>query len=723
MSQSSRIGQTYGDYEVLDPLGQGGMGEVFRAHQKSLKRDVAIKFISQKKYHDELNRKRFLREIRACSALQHPNIIKIYDYGEQGGDIFLVMEILEGKALEEYIGDAAGGLPPEFVTKVMDDLLSALTYMHPIGYVHRDIKPANIFLTRFNRAVLMDFGLVKTSGDSQLTRTGKMVGTPRYLPPEVLMGEVADHRGDLFQVGLVMIECLLGELPFRQRDMLAYVKGDKAELPIDVEKLFPGRPDNLRQFLKNALSIEVESRYQDTQEMLDDLRRLRDDKPVEPLRPVDASGFPRVFPDLVVTRDFQKRFQFRKYVSKDTLITVVQAVESDSNRVIEITFLSPRLKRSIKDQKSLLRELKLLEEMKSAHLSLPREVGRLGEVLYLVHPAPSETRLHEFLQVDPTYPAPVVAALLMQLIRSLRSLHQAGLAHGYLGPSTVALSPGGRVTLVGPELGVLHRHSLMGERTLTAVGLSYFSAPELLEGQIPAVTSDLYSLGALGYRLLTGSFAEPWGPEPGGASKRRTEMPPAEDPFEKLLLRLIARDPGRRGPDLDELERELATHLGARELESTVADGLGTVRDREIVKNQGPGRVLDGGAPSPRARLAAMLLAVVLSLICIYLVTMLEKPIGPPEDLQFTPQDSSVEIRWRSERPYPTVIELGKDRQSLETIRLEGEPTDEHRVVVDTLVPETRYVFRVLGPDGSPSILYSFETTARKKVTGSPSPR
>ena len=126
LPSGTRVGRVYGDCEILATLGKGGMGEVYRAVQRSLERTVAIKFISQEKYTDEVNRKRFLREIRACSALQHPNIIKIYDYGEHEKDIYLVMELLEGEPLERFIDRAPEGLPRDFVIKVAEDLLEAL---------------------------------------------------------------------------------------------------------------------------------------------------------------------------------------------------------------------------------------------------------------------------------------------------------------------------------------------------------------------------------------------------------------------------------------------------------------------------------------------------------------------------------------------------------------------------------------------------------------------
>lgn len=289
-----RIGQTYAGYEILAPLGAGGMGEVYRAHQKALNRDVAVKFISEEFCSDENIRRRFLREIRAASTLSHPNIVKLYDSGEQDKDIFLVMEFLDGKPLETFIQKAPRGLPCDFALKVVEDVLEALAFMHPRGFIHRDIKPANIMLTRFNRAVLMDFGLVKIAEDSQITRTGKLVGTPRYLSPEMLMGGTCDHRSDLYQVGLVLCEAVCGRIPFKQMELLEYLKGESSVPPRTPQDIKPDLDAPIAQLINNALGIPLDERYQEAREMLEDLGRAREGTTVSRLIANQGPRSPRV---------------------------------------------------------------------------------------------------------------------------------------------------------------------------------------------------------------------------------------------------------------------------------------------------------------------------------------------------------------------------------------------------------------------------------------------
>ena len=182
-------------YELGELIGRGAMGEVYRATQASLGRQVALKILPDHLYANPDFRERFVTEARIAARLQHPNIVSIFDVGEADGVTFIAMSLVEGQSLDQRI---EGGLTFSFIENVLRQLASALDYAHDQGFLHRDVKPGNVFITPDSRVLLMDFGIAKAmDGNSNLTTPGFLVGTPKYSAPETIRGERIDRRGDL----------------------------------------------------------------------------------------------------------------------------------------------------------------------------------------------------------------------------------------------------------------------------------------------------------------------------------------------------------------------------------------------------------------------------------------------------------------------------------------------------------------------------------------------
>ena len=274
-----------GKYEVVKLIGRGGMGTIYQARDSVLERSVALKVVSSLEVTPEL-RTRFFREAQACARLSHPNIVTIHDMGEDGGRLFIVMELLEGEELRQLIARRA---PLELEEKltVLRQLCDGLSFAHQKGIVHRDIKPANIFLVRNGRVKILDFGIaqiaaVATQGD--LTRTGMIMGTLRYMAPEQVRGR-ADHRSDIFSVAAVAYELLGGRPPFTGQDPLQILEQLRTEVPPPLAELEPSLPPELSTIVERGMQKDPENRFADLGQMAQQLELVRRKLAAEPKRP------------------------------------------------------------------------------------------------------------------------------------------------------------------------------------------------------------------------------------------------------------------------------------------------------------------------------------------------------------------------------------------------------------------------------------------------------
>src|SRR2546422_2720417 len=211
------LGQTISHYKILEKLGEGGMGVVYKAQDLKLDRAVAVKFLPTHLSASAENQSRFMQEAKAAAALNHPNILGVYEIDDQDGSLFFVMEYIEGKTLKSHIADqrSSMGIPTRQALEWTVQIAEGLRAAHDRNIVHRDIKPENIMISTDGKVKIMDFGIAKLKSNSGLTKTGTSLGTLSYMSPEQAQGIAADHRCDIWSLGVVLYETLTGERPFR----------------------------------------------------------------------------------------------------------------------------------------------------------------------------------------------------------------------------------------------------------------------------------------------------------------------------------------------------------------------------------------------------------------------------------------------------------------------------------------------------------------------------
>ncbi len=263
-----------GKYKIIEVLGRGGMGIVYKAEDTQLKRSVALKFLPPELVQDEEVRERFVLEARAAAALSHRNICTIHEIDEEEGRSFISMEYVEGQSLKERIKQ--GPLAPERALDIAIQMAEGIEEAHKKGIIHRDIKSANIMVTEKGQAKIMDFGLAKVKGGTLLTREGTTLGTVAYMSPEQAKGEEVDFRSDIWSLGVVMYEMLSGQLPFQGERESSILYSVVHEEPKPLKEVKRGLAPELQQIVNRALRKKPESRYASAAEMLKDLRKYRD---------------------------------------------------------------------------------------------------------------------------------------------------------------------------------------------------------------------------------------------------------------------------------------------------------------------------------------------------------------------------------------------------------------------------------------------------------------
>jgi serine/threonine protein kinase len=528
-------GELIQHYRILEKIGQGGMGEVYKAEDQKLGRVVALKLLPAGAQEEKNAKRRLLQEARAASALNHPNIVTIYTIDESNGSLFIVMEYVEGETLKSII--ERGALESSKLIDIGSQVASALAAAHQAGLIHRDIKPSNILVTSAGQAKILDFGLAKLtqvsdapmSGEqtmSRLTKTGMILGTVAYMSPEQTRGEALDARTDIFSLGCVLYEAATGKVPFSGPSILSVLHEIATVDPPAPSVISDRVPHQLDSIIRRALAKDREQRYASATDLAAALRGLT----------------------------FANRYQIIRELGRGGMGVVYLARDPLLMRDVAIKVMTP----DILSQDAIerfQREARVVAGMDHPTIVGVYDIGEQDGSLFFIMPYVEGTNLRTFLK-DESLSLGEVIDIGIQVAEALEYSHSKDVVHRDIKPENIMVTrqaPGDvrcRVTDFGLAMASAHSHLT---KTGTLVGtIAYLSPEQMTERNIDG-RSDIFALGTVLYECLVGR--PPFSGELQSVLYRIAHEIPqsprsigADVPqeLEDIVMRCLEKDPSKR---------------------------------------------------------------------------------------------------------------------------------------------------------------------------------
>ncbi len=558
------IGSTISRYRVLERLGGGGAGVVYKAEDVKLERVVALKFLSTYRSESEADTRRFLREARASSAVDHPNICTVYEVDEtEDGRLFIAMAFCEGETLKRRI--ERGPLDLSEAVRIAAQIASGLAAAHAKGIVHRDVKPANVIVGPDGRVKIVDFGIAKLADQSRLTRDGTAVGTAGYMAPEQIRGEEIDPRTDVWALGVVFYEMVTGRTPFPGDNDHERIRGILSREPGPMASLRSGLPPELARITARSLAKKPGDRYPVMEAMREDLLllagRLGTSVPAESLDPTlrempSSPSSPYVLGDSdpLVGRTLA-HYRILEYSGGGGMGVVYKAEDLRLARTVALKFLPPELTRDPEAKSRFLQEARSASVLDHPNICTIHEVGETDDGrLYLSMPYYDGETLRRRIERGPI-PIDEAVDIGEQIARGLAKAHRGGIVHRDIKPANLMVTGDGVVKILDFGLAKLVGAAAI-TRTGSSVGTPAYMSPEQARGEDVDHRTDLWSFGVVLYEMIAGRrpfrgehdqavlygiLNEP--PKP--LTEMRSETPPE---LERIVEGLLAKDAADRYP-------------------------------------------------------------------------------------------------------------------------------------------------------------------------------
>jgi eukaryotic-like serine/threonine-protein kinase len=565
------IGATVSHYQILERLGGGGMGVVYKARDLRLDRLAALKFLASQRGAPEEQKRRFIREAKAASALDHPNLCTIYEIGEtEDGALFIAMALYEGETLRDRV--RRGSLPVEEAIEIAAQIASGLAAAHERGIVHRDVKAANVILTAGGPVKLVDFGVAKLADQSRLTRAGMAMGTTAYMSPEQFRGEPAGPRADIWSLGVLLYQMVTGRLPFEERSETETIRAILERDPRPLAALQPTVPAALERIVARLLAKQPADRYARMEEVRADLRDLAaeigspegtdEDRtlmeiPASPLQPGTAGST-------------VGHYEILESLGGGGMGVVFKARDTRLDRVVALKFLPPELTRDPEAKRRFMQEARTASALDHPNLCTILELEETPDgQLYLAMPCYDGETLRRKLERGPL---PVDDALDYgeQIARGLAKAHHNGIVHCDVKPANLVVTGDGVVKILDFGLAKLAGSAAVS-RTGSSAGTPAYMSPEQARGEQVDHRTDLWSLGVVLYEMLAGQ--RPFRAEreqaviytilnerPQPLREIRSEVSPE---LAHIVDRLLAKEPADRYATADEAFAALRILRGA----------------------------------------------------------------------------------------------------------------------------------------------------------------
>ncbi len=551
LEQETIADQRLGDYRLVKRLGKGGMGIVFLAEQVSLHRLVALKVIRPDMQASAHAKERFIREARAVARLRHPHIVTVFDFGEDRDMLYIAMELVPGKGLDDLLHDleGRGPLPVEQVLRWLVPIVEAVHVAHEQGIIHRDIKPSNVIISKEGVPILLDFGLARESLSEQSTITMSFIGTPTYASPEQLIpGEgKLDRRTDIYSLGVMLYRCLSGQLPFDIKLSADSIEKFLANDAPPVRGLRPELSRELEAVVHKALAKDPDARYPDAAALAHDLRALLEHRPIASSRSTElrlADALERALPGCAID----------EFLCPGSHGKIFRGRFPGQQGDVAIKLMDAWIAENAADK--FLLEAERAARVDHPHVANVLACGHDGGCCYVVSQLHAGTDLQRLVEEQGPLPLEEALSLVRRVGLGLHAVHEADTLHRDVKPGNIYVDlDTEEVMLIDFGLSADLAHGQAVAQAQAGFGTPAVMAPEVCLGQTAGTASDQYALAVTLFFLLSGRFPFT-DPSPLALLQMHIHQPPPPLPphvprqVSRAVGRALAKKPGGRFDDV-----------------------------------------------------------------------------------------------------------------------------------------------------------------------------